>query len=79
MNRKEYTPQFEQFWKAWQGRWDRVNDRRVKVGKFQAAVIWKSMSPQEREQAVKVASRARGQFVPDAWKWLANKRFDDYE
>lgn len=83
MDRKEYTDEFEQFWKAWPGRWDAKNDSIRKVGKHDAYVEWLKIPAARRKAILEVVvsgkvKRAGTQYLQDAHRWLKHKRFDDF-
>jgi hypothetical protein len=75
---KEYSPPFEQFWKDFKGRWNAKMQRYDKVGKREAFEAFEELTQSEQRHAVAVANRAGGEFLPDACRWLARKRFEDY-
>ncbi len=76
--RHSYTSSFETFWGKFKGRWNCESDKYIKVGKYEAFQEWQKLSPDECQRAIKVAHRPSGQYVPDAVRWIKNKRFDDY-
>ena len=77
----KYTEEFEAFWKAWPGRWDSINQKTEKVGKHEAFVIWRTMAEDDKGKSLKLIKSGRvksARFLPDCWRWLAKRRWEDY-
>lgn len=76
-----YTDDFAIFWKAWPGRYDAVNQITEKVGKHKAFVIWRSMSDEDKKVVLEIVGKVKyagRKYLPDAWKWLAEKKYEDF-
>ena len=74
----KYTPEFEEFWKKWKGRWNKEKDVYIKVRKRQAFEDWQKLSVEEQRKAWRAADKVSGEFTPDANRWLKESMFDDY-
>lgn len=75
----EYSESFEVFWKKFKGRWNPENDTYTKVGKHKAFEEWEKLSIEDKRKAWKVADKVKGKYVPDAFRWLRDRGFDDFE
>ncbi len=75
---RDYSPEFEIFWKKFKGRWNPENDRYIKVGKFAAWVEWQKLNEADQQKATAVADKVGGKYVPDAERWLKRRLFDDF-
>ncbi len=75
---KDYTPEFEVFWKRFTGRWSVDKDRYVKVGKWEAFGEWRKLAIKQQEKASAVADKVSGKYTPDANRWLKRRLFDDF-
>lgn len=76
---KEYTDEFEKFWKRWKGRWNPEKSKYIKVGKHNAFLVWEKLTIDDQRQAWWAADKVSGKYVPDAERWLRDRKFDDYE
>ncbi|KPL25575.1 MAG: hypothetical protein AMJ75_00225 [Phycisphaerae bacterium SM1_79] len=75
----EFTEEFLEFWSAWPKRWTEAG-RWVKLNKFKAFQCWKRLTKHEQQWSTNTAkSLQSGKYVPDAFRWLRDKRFMDYE
>ena len=79
----KYADDFEVFWKAWPGRWDRVNVKTVKVGKHEAFIIWRTMAEDDKVFCLQLAKtgkiKGKGtEYLPDCWRWLSKRRWEDF-
>ena len=79
----KYPADFNEFWKAWPGRWQAENNKCVKVGKYEAWLEWKGLDKEEQTEILAIAKsgriKSRGtQYLPDACRWLKKRRFDDF-
>ena len=72
---------FELAWKCWPGRLDDDGVTVRKVGKAQAKIIWKRMSCKQHEWAIAAinAKKWPEKYLPDMFRWLRDKRYEDYE
>jgi len=76
-----YSDDFQTFWKAWPGRYNPDDQRTEKVGKHEAFVIWRCMPAEDREFVLKIVGKVKDKgrrYLPDAWKWLAKKMYEDF-
>lgn len=76
---KEYTEEFKYFWKQWKGRWNKEDDTYTKVGKREAFAEWEKLSLDDKRWAAAVADRTKGEYTPDACRWLKHRRFEDFK
>jgi len=76
--RKDYSPEFELFWKKFKGRWIPDDNRHEKGSKWEAFEEWEKLSVEDQRKAWTVADCPRGERVPDGCRWLKNRRFDDF-
>ena len=76
---KEYTDEFEKFWKRWKGRWNPEKSKYIKVGKHNAFLVWEKLTIDDQRQAWWAADKVSGKYVPVAERWLRDRKFDDYE
>lgn len=74
-----YSEEFELFWKKFKGRWKPETDEYVKVGKYDAFQEWQKLTVDEQRRAWTAADRVKGEYVPDACRWLKRKLFDDFK
>ncbi len=77
-SRKEYTSEFNSFWKKWKGRYNPDSDRDIKVGKYVAFSEWKRLTIEEQRRAWEAADKVSGKYTPDANRWLKRKMYDDF-
>ena len=78
---EKYTPEFENFWKKFKGRWNPDKGGSggyIKVGKFAAFDEWQKLSKPEQEKATAAADKVTGKYTPDAERWLKRRLFDDF-
>jgi len=75
-----YDDEFLAFWVKFKGRWDPEAGmgRYVKVGKYDAWLVWQTLNNKDKVKAVAVADRVSGKYVPDACRWLKGKKFEDF-
>ncbi len=83
MTKNRYTDDFNQFWKAWPGRWKPEDNRYVKVGKYEAWLEWKTIDKEEQAEILAIVKSGRvkkagTQYLPDACRWLKKRRYDDF-
>ncbi len=76
--RTKYTPAFDAFWKRFKGRYDPINNRYIKVRKFEAFQEWKKLDIEDQRAAWRAADKVKGEYVPDACRWLKARMFDDF-
>ena len=75
-----YTKDFIEFWEKYPKRWNAESDRYYKVGKWQAMREWKKLSEQDKKVCLAAVRFMKvDRYVPDAFRWLKNRRFDDIE
>lgn len=77
--RKPYTREFELFWERFKGRWDTEKSEYIKVGKDLAFEQWEKLSLEDKRWAWWAADKPSGKYVPDAFRWLRDRKFEDYE
>lgn len=76
----EFSEEFTMFWKRFPYRWIQSSRSKAKVGKYEAWEEWQKLSDNIRQYIFKILPQMRsGEAVPDAWRWLAKKRWTDYE
>lgn len=76
----KYADEFLVFWNKYPERWIKSSDTKVKVGKDLAAEQWDKLSQSEQQYILRVVGRLRvGESVPDAWRWLRDRKWKDYE
>jgi len=72
------APKFEDFWKKYPPRWQERAKVWKKSDRFYAEIEWMKLSDKEKVAAVgTVGSVERGEFTPDARKWLKHKMWQD--
>lgn len=74
----KYSEPFLFFWKVFKGRWSEGKSGYVKVGKSLAWGQWKKLSLDDKRTAAAAASRVSGKYTPDPWRWLRDRKFEDY-
>jgi len=75
-----YTDEFMDFWKLYPGRYRESHNDYPKKNKYLAMKEWSKLSQADRGQAMfAVKKLSRGRYVKDAFRWLRDKAFDDYE
>ena len=75
----QYSPEFIEFWKRYPARYIPSSGRHVKLNKFKAWKVWKGMSLGDKRDAWRYANRKGSEkFVPDAFRWLRDKCWEDY-
>jgi len=80
LSKDNYSVIFLDFWKRYPSRWIQESDRRVKVGKYLAWEQWQKLNEEQQISALLATkSMVSGKAVPDAWRWLRDKKFDDAE
>lgn len=81
-SREEYSQEFLLFWKEYPIRWVKTSDTKVKVGKHLAWEQWQKIDIETRKQILKIvpvfAAKIDSPSVPDAWRWLRDKKYLDY-
>lgn len=79
---KEYTEEFLDFWNKYPYRWIKESGKKVKVGKQLAWERWQKIDTETRKQILEIvlvfARQIDSQSVPDAWRWLRDKKYLDY-
>ena len=83
MTTNRYTADFNEFWRAWPGRFQPENNKYAKNGKRKAFVEWKRIPDDEQKEIIDIVKsgrvKARGtQFLPDAYRWLKEGYYDDF-
>lgn len=83
MKRIEYTDEFQLFWRLWPGRWRPESDTVIKVGKYEAFKVWQKLSTEEWDEIIALlksgkVKQAGTQYLPDAHRWLNNRRWEDF-
>lgn len=74
-----YTDEFLQFWAKYPGRYCERTNSYPKKNKYLASKEWSKLSKNDRKQALYSASKLnKGRYVKDAFRWLRDKMFDDY-
>ena len=81
---KNYTPDFEQFWKGYPSRWNKdfQGGQWVKRKKQPAFQSWQKLSDEVRAKCLRILrqiKKSEGGAVRDAVTWLNEKGWDDIE
>ncbi len=83
LSKDNYSALFKDFWKDYPTRWIQESNKNVKVGKSDAWEQWQKLSPEQHIFILKILPVYKRQIdskiVPDAWRWLRNGRYNDYE
>ena len=78
----KYDPDFEVFWKLYPFRWSLPSGRWTKVNKGRAQAQWRKLDADTKAFVMSIMpvflKTIPPQAVPDAFRWLANKCYDDY-
>ena len=78
--RTKYTEEFEAFWGLYPRRWIVSSGVWVKIGKRKAFRVWSRLSKDDHSDIMAVIKRFReGKFVPDAWRWLRDVGWEDFD
>ena len=77
----EYSPEFLEFWKKYPKRWIASSGKYVKIHKKKAWKVWKGLSAEDKACALKHAHKksSTSQYVPDAFRWLRDGVYEDWE
>lgn len=76
---RQYTPEFEVFWRIWPGRWIAEQGYYKKCGKYNALLVWLALPVEDQRKAVLAAKKLKdNKFTPDAERWLRDRKFDDF-
>lgn len=82
-----YPKEFIEFWKVFPGRYHEAGQLRAngsrnhypKIGKRKALEQWNRLSQEDKRLALAAAKLMRkGLYIPDAWRWLRDGKFDDF-
>lgn len=79
LKESKYSEQFNLFWKKFEGRWNAELSKHDKGSKLLAFEEWEKLSLEDQRKAWTEAKRHRGKAVPDACRWLSNRRFEDFD
>ncbi len=81
--KKGFSEDFEKFWEEYPYRWIPSSDKRVKVGKQNAWILWRRLDSETRELILHILPVYKRQIdtkiVPDAFRWLRDKKWLDYD
>lgn len=75
----KYTPEFENFWKLFKGRWNPKKGAYgtfVKGSKSVAFGVWEELTSPEQQKATEGAEGSADEFCPDCYRWLREKRWE---
>ena len=76
----KYSIYFLKFWDKYPSRWIAASSKWVKIGKHLASEQWNKLSQSEQQYIFQVVGKMRaGKSVPDAWRWLRDRKWEDYE
>ena len=84
----EYTPEFMRFWKLYPGRYHEAGRPRADAGyehywkenKRKAMQWWKKLTAYQKKWAMySVKFMKKGPFVPDAFRWLRDGKYEDID
>lgn len=77
--KERYSEDFEIFWKKYPTRWIPESDTHVKIGKQLAWERWEKLSEESHRHILDIISQFKsGKAVPDPWRWLRDRKFEDY-
>ena len=74
---------FSEFWRLWPGRWNKDSGKTIKVGKYQARQRWEKLSAETKQIILGLLKSGRikdagTQYLQDAFRWLQNRRWEDF-
>ncbi len=76
----KYGANFLIFWKKYPTRWIPESDKHVKIGKDLAWQQWRKIDDETHQHILTIISQMKsGKAVPDPWRWLRDKKFNDYD
>ena len=84
----DYTPEFMAFWRVYPGRYHEAGRPRAdggyehywKENKRKAMQWWKKLTVYQKKWAMySVKFMKRGPFVPDAFRWLRDGKYEDID
>ena len=79
---KDYSTDFETFWNKYPERWIPESDKHVKIGKHKAWEEWVNIDEQAQKLIIAILPVYRrkisSKIIPDAWRWLRDRKWDDY-
>lgn len=77
--KERYSEDFENFWNEYPTRWIPESDKHVKIGKHLAWEQWRKLGDDTCRHILSIISQMKsGKGVPDPWRWLRDKKFEDY-
>ncbi len=83
MKGKEYSDLFLEFWAKYPERWIPESDKHVKIGKHKAWKQWCGINNQTQKLIMIILpiykKEISSSIIPDAWRWLRDRKWDDYE
>ena len=84
----DYTPEFLAFWQKFPGRYHEAGRPKAgggyehywKIGKSKAMKEWRKLTDYQKKWAMySVQFMRRGKYVPDAFRWLRDEKFEDID
>lgn len=79
----EYDDNFEAFWSLYPKRWHKDSDKHVKIGKAKAWERWRFMRKKDQLHTMAIlpvfTRECDARIYPDAWRWLRDKKYEDYD
>ena len=79
---RNYTDEFEQFWKGFPARWNKERGTYIKRKKGPAFVSWLKLQPDERAKCLRIVKKikgAEGGATRDCVTWLNQDGWDDID
>lgn len=76
----EWSEKYLLFWTLYPARWIKSSDQHVKLGRELAWREWQRLSEADQDWAMFSVRKLRpGEFIPDPWRWLRDKKFKDFD
>lgn len=84
----DYTPEFMEFWKVYPGRYHEAGRPKAgggyehywRIGKRKAMKEWAGLTAYQKKWAMYSVKFMRpGKFVPDAFRWLHDGKYEDID
>lgn len=79
----DYTPEYNEAWELWPGRWNGKTRKIAKPNKRLGFVQWQQLSQEERDDILVLLKThkvkdAGTQYLKDFFRWLRDGGFDDF-
>ena len=79
---RNYTDEFEWFWKGFPARWNKERGEHIKRKKGPAFVSWQKLQPDEKAKCLRIVKkikRTEGGATRDCVTWLNQDGWDDID